>query len=257
MPAGPWLGPAIAGGAAIFGGFLGNQQARAESRRNRQFQERMRNTQWQAAVADMEQAGLNPAIAYSQGPAASPGGSMAAQADPVSQGVSSAMAMRRMDEDIKNVKANTAKTIHEGHTARNLSEKTQLDLDFTRARWNYYFRRTEDGKWEPRESLGKMHEAELNRILAETTRAQGMASITGLGGAAADAAKPLMTTVKNLGEFSAQGYDAIRDVGRRILGMRDETIEAVYGVSRRELQQVLDRMQQHQRRATMRTIGGN
>lgn len=54
-----------------------NQFNAEEAQKDRDFQERMRDTAYQAAMSDMKKAGLNPILAYTQGGAASPSGSAA------------------------------------------------------------------------------------------------------------------------------------------------------------------------------------
>ncbi len=123
-------GAAISGIGSLIGGSEGDKRARREAKKQRTFQERMRNTQWQAAVEDMKAAGINPAIAYSKGPAASPSGAMAQQKDVISPAISSAMQMKRLQADVKNIETQNLKlaqeTVTSGASAAYIKQQQRL-----------------------------------------------------------------------------------------------------------------------------------
>ncbi len=153
-----WGPPIVAGALSFAGGERANMQSRAEAARNRSFQERMRNTQWQAAVADMQAAGINPALAYAQGPAASPGGSMASQRDALGPGVSSALQTKRLQGELKNLRAQT-------EAAKASAFKTQsenINQQYINKLWGSY---NSQRKFTPG-PLWKQHEAQSQSAAA-------------------------------------------------------------------------------------------
>lgn len=105
--------------APIIGGLFARKGQKSTNKLNLQiareqmgFQERMRNTEWQAGIEDMRAAGLNPALAYSQGGASSPVGASAVMENPdsdlgrgISESFTSAMAVRQMKAATKEAEA--------------------------------------------------------------------------------------------------------------------------------------------------------
>jgi hypothetical protein len=84
------LGAGIGGAASLIGGNQANAANAQMAARQMDFQENMRATQYQTAVADLKAAGLNPMLAYTQGGAGTPSGASATMQNVLGQAGNSA-----------------------------------------------------------------------------------------------------------------------------------------------------------------------
>jgi hypothetical protein len=151
----PHIGSII--GSAL--GFAGQERTNAQNlriaREQMGFQERMRNTQWQAGIADMEAAGLNPALAYSKGGAAAPQGAGAT----MQNSMASALQAARVSSELKTLKAN----------AKEAKANADIAAETARVRAGRGQVRIGEGRWVPGmsmiERLALIEEDERNVLL--------------------------------------------------------------------------------------------
>lgn len=138
----------IGAAANIAGGIMGAKGAAssarmqaAMAREERDWQERMSNTSYQRAMADMKLAGLNPVLAYKQGGAGTPGGAGLPAAintmEPIASSVRSAsekgMQLAMTNAQLDEVKSRTdlnkmleVKAVNDAH----LSAASAKQVDF-------------------------------------------------------------------------------------------------------------------------------
>lgn len=122
------LGSLLSAAGSLVSGFLGykgqkdaNETNMNLGREQMAFQERMSNTSYQRAVKDMQAAGLNPMLAYSQGGASAPMGSMPQVQNAVGAGMSTAAQSSQVMQGIAQVVSTLAST-----------EKTQAEAEMIR-----------------------------------------------------------------------------------------------------------------------------
>lgn len=132
---------AISGAFGYFGQKEANKTNIQIAREQMDFQRDMSNTTWQRGVKDMQRAGINPMLAFSQGGASSPAGSAqsvdnANIGDAIGSGVTNAIEAARLkqelasaDADIKVKKATERKIQEETNYVRGSAKLQALEYD--------------------------------------------------------------------------------------------------------------------------------
>lgn len=195
--------PLVIAGAALAAGALGaysqkkgNEARRKEADKNRQFQERMRNTEWQAAVKDMELAGLNPALAYSQGGASSPSGSVAQVENVGDKAVGTAMAVKMQNEQLGLIKAQKESAMVQAAKTSTEVEIMGLQKMINSARLGFLF---EDGTMKPKQPMMNLLQAEQAQTLANSARSVSELNLSTLRGPQAAAMAKLFEQIGGSG----------------------------------------------------------
>lgn len=94
-------------GSNIVGGLWQNNQASAAAQKQMDFQRYMSNTSYQRATEDMRLAGLNPALAYSQGGASTPMGASYTPQNVAKDATTAGLAHTAQMAQLQNVAADT------------------------------------------------------------------------------------------------------------------------------------------------------
>lgn len=195
---------AIGGLTGFFGQTSANKQNRDIARDQMRFQERMSNTAWQRGVADMRAAGINPMLAFSQGPASSPVGSSANMQNSAA-GVSSALRLL----DLSNMRKQGALLDAQKRASDAQALKSIADAQLTYTQDELETYKVPGAKYEAAIDAGKF--GEMTRLLNRASPALSSAT-------------SLVAKLPSIFSFAAKNAKSLDKVGKLSKKGKDFTI---------------------------------
>lgn len=157
-------GPLISGAASLVGGLMGNQQRSAQAQRANEFSAQQFATRYQTTVKDMQAAGLNPMLAYSQGGGSPPSGVQAQQDDVISPAVNAFNQTR--STNIQNQLSSAQINNINADTANKGAQANLLEAQALRERATAYQVGTQGAV---NERIADEIKERINKIIAETS----------------------------------------------------------------------------------------
>lgn len=199
---------AIAGGASILGQHMANRANIAQARDQMEFQQRMSNTSYQRAMADMKKAGLNPILAAKVGGASTPSGAMANIGNIIQPGVeafqkvSSAQQMQTTNAIEKRTLAmlerENVSMAEIQYTAKNIFESKALKA-------------IEAGMSGDLSGLQEPYRSVARYVMVELKRAGALPDVAGMKG---QGRTGLEISGKTLGKIFSQVAELLKEIGQ-------------------------------------------
>lgn len=130
----------------------------AEAQKQRDWETQMANSQYQRGVADMQAAGVNPALMYGGGasPAPTPSGAAASGSAPAAGNLSDLFQLMMLPSQIENLRANTE--VAKSSAAKNTAQAQGEELN------NEFLQRTMENRIKAQELANNLTEANTRQV---------------------------------------------------------------------------------------------